>query len=268
MIGGLVPSERRVAQAVLADPRGTVRKTAAQVATEAATSATTVIRFARSVGFTGFQDLALTLARTSGPPPRLQAPISDDDTPAEIVAKVADSAAAALASSVETLDAAALERCTSALVDARHILVLGAGMTAPIALDAAYRFAHLRLPAEVVQDEQIQRVRVRSLGPDDVCLVIVHGGTYRPLIALARDAASRGATVVAVTSYRGTPITDVATISLVAGGQAITRGLEAWSSRLVHLAVIDMIFETVRNRIRPQSAALLDGMSDMIEEDE
>jgi len=267
-VGTLVPSELRVAQAVLADPHGVVRKTAAQVGAEAATSATTVVRFARSVGFSGFQDMALALARTAGPPPRVQAPIAAGDSTADIAHKVASSAAAALAYATETLDTTALHRCATELAEARHILVLGAGMTAPVALDAAYRFAHLRLPAEVVQDEQIQRVRVRALGPGDVCLVIAHGGTYRPLVSLAGDAADRGATVVAITSYRNTPLTDAATISLVAGGQAITRGLEAWSSRLVHLAVVDMIFETLRHRVRPLSGDLIDGAADMIEVDE
>jgi DNA-binding MurR/RpiR family transcriptional regulator len=264
-VGTLVPSERRVAEVVLADPHGLLRRTAGQVAVEAATSATTVVRFARSVGYSGFQDLALALARTAGPPPQVQAPITAGDSAAEIAGKVAASAASALAGATDTLDADDLQRCAEVLARARHVLVLGAGMTAPVAMDAAYRFIHLRLSAEFVQDEQIQRVRVRGLGAEDVCLVIAHGGTYRPLVTLAREAGARGATVVAITSYRGTPLTDAASISLVAGGQAVTRGLEAWSSRLVHLAVVDMLFETLRHRVSPLAGALIDGTADMIE---
>lgn len=257
-----------MAEAALADPDGVLRKTAAQIAAEASTSATTVIRFARSVGFSGLQDLALALARMSGPPPRVQTPISPDDDTAEIAEKVAASAAEALSRATDTLDPGALQAAAERIAAARHVLVLGAGMTAPVALDAAYRLVHLRLPAEAVQDEQIQRVRVRALRPGDVCVIIAHGGTYRPLVSLARTAASYGADVVAITSFRGTPLVDAAMVALVAGGQAVTRGLEAWSSRLVHLAVVDMLFETLRHRITPLSGALIDGAADMIEADE
>lgn len=63
-LGGLVASERRVAEVVLADPRGTIRMTASRLGALADTSATTVVRFARNVGFSGFQELAISLALT------------------------------------------------------------------------------------------------------------------------------------------------------------------------------------------------------------
>ncbi len=58
----LAPSERRVAEAVLADPAGVAGQTITSLARACLTSETTVMRFCRQLGFPGYPELRLALA--------------------------------------------------------------------------------------------------------------------------------------------------------------------------------------------------------------
>ena len=59
--GSLIPSEARVAERILADPEAVMYQSVTQLAGSAETSLSTVVRFCRSIGLSGFQDLKLAL---------------------------------------------------------------------------------------------------------------------------------------------------------------------------------------------------------------
>ena len=59
-INTLRPSERKVAVVVLSDPTITSKATLSEIAGLAGVSEPTVLRFARTLGFDGFQDLEET----------------------------------------------------------------------------------------------------------------------------------------------------------------------------------------------------------------
>ena len=62
----LPPAERRVAQRVIDDPEAVANSTITELAQACGTSETTVIRFCRAIGFTGYPELRLTLATEAG----------------------------------------------------------------------------------------------------------------------------------------------------------------------------------------------------------
>jgi DNA-binding MurR/RpiR family transcriptional regulator len=62
LMPNLAPVERRVAQAVLDDPQGVAWRSISELARACGTSATSVVRFCRSIGVRGYPDLRLALA--------------------------------------------------------------------------------------------------------------------------------------------------------------------------------------------------------------
>src|SRR5450755_1161607 len=62
LLPNLAPVERRVAQAVLDDPGGAARQSISELSRCCGTSATTVVRFCRAVGLSGYPELRLALA--------------------------------------------------------------------------------------------------------------------------------------------------------------------------------------------------------------
>ena len=89
----LPPAGQRVAQLVLADPAGVAGWTITELARRADTSETTVSRFCRAVGFSGYSQLRLTLATEvgrldAGPVRELGGDIGPGDDLATVVAKI------------------------------------------------------------------------------------------------------------------------------------------------------------------------------------
>ncbi|MGH3318901.1 MAG: MurR/RpiR family transcriptional regulator, partial [Streptosporangiaceae bacterium] len=66
LLPSLPPAERRVAQHLVEDPRLVASSTITELAHACGTSETTVIRFCRAIGFSGYPELRLMLATEAG----------------------------------------------------------------------------------------------------------------------------------------------------------------------------------------------------------
>src|SRR3954447_11059772 len=116
LLPSLPPAERRVAQRVIDDPAGVAGSTITELAHTCGTSETTVIRFCRAIGFTGYPELRLTLATEAG---RAQitaggrvvgSDIGPDDTLEDVVEKVTFADARAVEETAAQLDIKTLEK--------------------------------------------------------------------------------------------------------------------------------------------------------------
>lgn len=267
-LGTLVASERRVAEVVLSDPQAIVRMTASQLGAAADTSAMTVVRFARNVGFSGFQELAISLAMADpAVTPAASLELTTSDSPAEILASVSAIAGRAAAACAATIDPDALRDALEAIAGARHVLCLGAGLSLSVANDLAVRLNHLGISADAPADRQVQRVRAMHLRPDEVCFTILQGGTYPPIVDAAKDAARAGAHVIALTPFDGTPLTETARTPLLTGADEIHALVDAWPVRIQFMVVIDALIVALMNSDRTKYSRPLQDISDLIEQD-
>jgi DNA-binding MurR/RpiR family transcriptional regulator len=252
---------------VLADPDAVVLCSARDVAQTAGTSTTTVVRCCRSLGFAGYQDLRLALARSVESPVPATEPIGPHDSSGELLAKVVAAGAGAVSQSVSSLDTGELTKAIALLRGSRRVLFAAIGTAFPLALDAAYRFRHIGVDADAPQDTVMQRVAARRLGPGGVCVAVSHAGAAPATLAAARQAAAGGAPVIAVTSFHGTPLALLADVLLVAGSQEHSVRIEATASRLVHLTILDTLFMGVLQD-RPDAAHTeMAAIQDMLEQD-
>lgn len=231
---GSVAERARAAQVLLARGSDVVRMSVSEIAAAAGTGVGTVVRTCQSLGF---QDAKIALAQDLAP-----LVIDRGDSPADVLAKLAASSADALQRARSSVDAAALKRAAGMLAAATRVLVLGVGTSAPLAQDAAYRLLTLGIAAEAPADVHVQHVRAGLPRPGDVVVAVSHTGATRETVSAARRATESGAAVVAVTSFATTPLTEVADAALVAGGLETRCRVEAMTSRLAHLVVLDALF--------------------------
>lgn len=253
---GLVPSEARVARLVLSDPTAVIHWSVTELAQNAETSTTSVLRFCQRVGFTGYQDFKIALARDTIPPlQQLQEDVKESDAPRAILRKVVGSGSEAVAGAAATVQGDSFDRAVDLLDQAQRILVIGVGSSSPIAQDIAYRLLTIGLRAEAPIDVHVQHVMARLLGPEDVCLAISHTGSTRETVASVRSAVKAGATAIAITSFFHSPLTEIASVSLVTGGRETNYRIEAMASRLSHLAVLDALYVSLAVRDRERTAA-------------
>lgn len=235
----LSPTGGRIGDAVLAAPAEVVGLTVSELADRTGTSVGSVVRFCQdTLGLKGFHDLKLRLAADTAA--ATETSTAAPGTPAETVDAVLQTAVTGLEQLAGALDHTVLLEVARQLRRARRVLVAGVGTSAPIAADAAYRLRMLGVHTEMLTDPHQQHLAARMLDTDGCCLAISHTGQTQETLTALRAATDAGATTIGITSYLRSPFTELCDHAVIAGATE-RHGLEATTSRLVHLTVIDIL---------------------------
>ena len=253
MAPSLPPSDRRAAEVIAEWGEEVLAHSITEVAQAANVAESTVIRACKRLGFAGFQDLKLAIARDRRPQLELVADeITAQDSVSDVVAKLFAASAAVLSEAATSVNAQALAAVIDAVVAADRVLFTGMGPSSPMTQDAAYRFRCLGIKVDAPVDSLTQHLAARLLAPGDVCVVISHTGATRETLPMVEAARKAGAVTAAVTSYARSPLTSAVDHALVAGGRQLGFRVEAMASRLAHLCVLDALYVGVAMRTEPQ----------------
>lgn len=237
---------RQVADVVLADPERVIRASVSEVAAAARVSDATVVRLARLLGFRGYQEMKITLARDLvSPLDSLVEDLREGDSPETVVRKVFAANIRCLQDTLAVLDAKEMARAAYLLRAARKILVIGVGTSAPNAADCANKLFRLGLHCEAVTDGHLQVMKAALLGEGDCVLAISHSGSTKDPIETLRVAAGRGAQTICITNNSLSPIAKVARVRLLTASRETMFRSEAMSSRLAQASIIDALFTLV-----------------------
>jgi DNA-binding MurR/RpiR family transcriptional regulator len=253
LLPSLLPAERAVAAVFLDRACDVVEMSSQQVAEVAGASRATVVRTAQSLGFTGYQQLRVLLARDAGP---ASAPHPAPDTPAALVASTFAHVAASVPAMVALLDHADIARVVDLLATADRVLVVGNGLSAPLAVDAAARMISIGRRAEAPLDVISQQVSARQLGPGDTLLVISGSGANQSSVRAAQAAQRSGATVVLVTAFGRSPLVAHADVTLVVGMPDLTfRDELTLTSRVPQVILLEGLLAALTERLGEAAAA-------------
>ncbi|MFB6888268.1 MurR/RpiR family transcriptional regulator [Kitasatospora sp. NPDC056327] len=242
-LGELRGSEARVAEVLLARGADLVGLSVSDVAELAGTAPSSVVRACQRLGFRGYQELKIAAVRQAPAP--APDPADTRDPAARALSDTVRAAREALDGIATTLTPDGLRAAAEALNDADQVLVLGAGLSGAVVLDAAYRLRALGVRTDSSADPTTAQLAAAQLPPTAACLAISHTGATRTVVDAARHARDNGATVIALTSYARSPLTGTADHTLVAGGQDLVFGLETTASRIAHLTVLDALTLTL-----------------------
>ena len=272
LLPSLLPAERQVAQVLLDRAADAAELSSQQVADLAATSRATVVRAAQSLGYSGYQQLRVLLARDA----LLQRRAADSgDHGVRGVAaatfahfhQIQDSAVQMTA----LLDADEVARAVARLAAARRILVVGHGLSRSLSVDVTARLVRLGLQAEQLSDRMDQLVVTRLLGPDDVVLVISGSGAHSDSLALAREAAAGEPALIVITAFARSAIAQLADILLVVGmpNTSFTDEL-TYTTRIPQAILIEGLMGSLRDQLgergRRAAALALSAVSDHVHE--
>ena len=237
----LSPSEKRVAEWVLAHPREATDATLAHIAGECKTSEPTVLRFCRRLGLGGFRELGIRLAESlSAPGSYVHRDVNPDDSAADAVMKVMDASIQSLAEMRAQLSSMPVDETTRAMAAARQIAFAGLGASGHVARDACHKFFRLGIPCASLTDTPMILQFAAIVEPDDVLVLLSHTGRWQEFAQAADIARERGATVVAITNPESA-LADAASILFPCRVVEDTNVFTPMSSRLGQLALLDAI---------------------------
>lgn len=234
-------SERKVANVILNDPAVATRSSIAALARAADVSEPTVNRFCRSFSANGFPDFKIQLAQSmaSGTPYVSQS-VDADDSVDVFSDKILRSTIASLDETRKALDSQKLSEAINYLIQAKQVAFFGMGGSAAVALDAQHKFFRFNIPVTAYNDALMQRMVAASASTGDAIVVISYTGRTRELVEIAQSARDNGATVIAITAP-DSPLAEACTVTLDVTAPEDTEMYIPMTSRIIHLAIIDIL---------------------------
>ncbi|WP_405224461.1 MurR/RpiR family transcriptional regulator [Lentisalinibacter sediminis] len=237
----LSPAEARVGRWLLDHPRQGLEATLAEVAAGAGTSEPTVVRFCRRLGLGGFRELRIRLAESLGRPADfVHRGVLPNDSAADAVGKVIDSAVRALMGLRDSVGLMPIAEIVEVMADARQIVFAGLGASGYVARDARQKFFRLGIPCAVATDGPTILQSAAIAGPQDVFVFVSHTGAQGELIRAAVHCRKRGATVIAVTRSASALGWEAGYI-LESHSTEDTSLYTPMESRLAQLAILDAV---------------------------
>ncbi len=241
-------SEKKVAECVLKNPDLAMRCTITDLAEMAAVSEPTVIRFCRKLGLSGYMELRLSLANALPTSKYILENVSDEDKFPEIFNKLFNSAKEAFNNTMNNLDLKTLELAADAMADADRIEFYGLGGSGVVAMDAHHKFFRIGVPCISYDDPHMQVMSAALLTAKDAVVAISHTGSTKDILESVKVAKKSGATVIGISGSKKTPLAKYCDYAISVNSQEVALRLAPMTSRLVQLAIIDVLFVSIAMR--------------------
>jgi glucokinase len=237
----LSPAEQRVATLVLEHPRKVLSEPIAEIAKLADVSQPTVIRFCRSLGFSGLADFKLKFAGSlTGTIPVRHSQVRMTDSTHDLSAKVIDNTVSAILKFRDQLDVNSIDRAIEILRRAKRVEFYAMGNARVVALDGQHKFFRFRIPASSYGDSHLFALAAELLGPGDVVIAISTTGQLPELLSAVDTARAAGADVIAITSSKSA-LARKASICLAVDHSEDSTTFLSMISRILQLLLIDIM---------------------------
>ncbi len=239
----------KIAAVLIDDPKAPLSLSITELAERAGTSAASVTRFCRMIGYGGYAPLRVGIAEDVGRGGGRAAWIADigrsfgpDDPPNEIQRALLNTHVRSLQTTSELLDMPTAIRVASAIAKSRHVDVYGVGGSALTALEVEARL--YRIGINVHTWAEVHNGLTSAAILDDRCVAIGVSNTGRTdeTIQMLAVAKAAGAYTVAITGNPDSPLARTAHDVLIAASPDAYLQPADLSARHCQLFVVDLLY--------------------------
>lgn len=239
----LTKTEQKTATYILENPSDVIHMTITELAEAAKNAEATVFRLCKKLGFSGYQELKIALAGDLYTPlESVYKEVDPADSIGTMISKIFHGISEGLQDTLKIIDEDAVEKAIVAITTAKRIDVYGSGGSAVIASDIEHRFMRFGISVRAYSDPHLQIASATLLEPGDVVIAVSHTGANRDILDAVKVANSNHVTTIAITSYMRSPLSQMAKIALHGMGREVTYRSEAMASRMIHLAIVDVLY--------------------------
>jgi RpiR family carbohydrate utilization transcriptional regulator len=246
-------AERGVARVILEDPEAVLALSISELAERSGVADATVVRLARRLGLSGFQEMKLLIAADRSQEAELTVAAPPGDGLAGEVERLVGLHLAALRATQDLLVVADLEAVAERLSVARLVELYGVGTSALAARYLAYRLIRMGVVAHFEEDAHYQAMGTVLADPGCVAVAFSQSGSTYSVVGALKAARDSGAFTVAVTRFRHAPLTAAAAVTLLTGADETPYGSGALSGLISQLCVADVL-AVATGRRQPEKA--------------
>jgi DNA-binding MurR/RpiR family transcriptional regulator len=251
VVGDLTPTERRIAEAVVAEPTLLAFGSVSDLAGRVGTSRPSIVRFATKLGFDGYTQLQQhvrgNLSRQlSRPSERIR---SEDDAAVPVRAGIEES----IASVFDALEGDRLAQLVSPLVQAKRIWILSGELSLAGAGALHSGLAMVRPGVRLLEDHSYG-TDLSDVERGDAAVVIDFMRYRRQIAAATRTLADAGVTIVAITDGPLSPLVELADVS----SQIKVPAVGPFDSSVPVVALCELLVAQVTNELHEDATNRID----------
>ena len=239
----------KIAAVLSDDPKAPLSLSITELAERAGTSAASVTRFCRMIGYGGYAPLRVSIAEDVGRGGAQAAWIADigrsfgpADPPEEIRRALLNTHVLSLQTAAGLLDLPTAIRVADAIVKARHLDVYGVGGSALTALETEARLYRIGINVHTWAEVHNGLTSAAILDPQCVAIGISNTGRTDETIQMLSLAKASGAYTVAITGNPDSPLARVADDVLIAAAPDGYLQPADLSARHCQLFVVDLLY--------------------------
>lgn len=259
----LSEKEKRIADFILQHPKESVNPSIEALAERIGISESTMVRFARKLGYSGYQRFRIALARETVPPSEQ---LFETDLPQgeDPVALVFANARRSLEATYEKIDRAGIQKAAKRLCEASAVYLMGLGGSNILAQDAYHKLIRTGINCHYACDYHLQLMLASQATSTAVAVLISHTGSAHDTLALAEELHSNGCFIIVLTSNTRSPLARLADLVLLVSTAPHSMVSESFSARITSLVLIDILYVEVLGQLGEQGMEQLNKMRGVI----
>lgn len=251
----LSAAERAVADYLLVQREHLANMSARQIARNVYTSPSTVVRLCQKFGFNGYEDFReellaelhyLTSHFTKVDP---NYPFSFGERRRVTANKIGALYREIIDDTLELIDEAALDRAVELIDAAEEVYVCSAGVQADIA--EGFKGEMLKIGRNVVVESYVNAAYYRAAHVDprhSVFMVASYSGETEQLMRVVRKLHDRSVPLIAITSFGGNTLSDLADVVLpVSSHERLEGNLGQFSMNVSTMLLLDVLYASIFN---------------------
>lgn len=239
-------AEKKVADFVLNHPQDAVNSNVTQLAKRSGVSDATVTRMCRHLGYKGYYQFRLMLAKDIGRDVDIKEEI-ELQKEANPVAKIFEQYANSIINVGANLNVDDFKQCANLIKSSHNVIVIAVGNTMPLALYTGFRLERMGVHAYYNDLPEYFLNHINLADPNDIVLAISQSGSSRQIVQGMELAKKKGLKRIAITGYRQSPVSSLADFVLVSNEKNESFNYYKNYAHLKETAVIDALLAFVMN---------------------
>lgn len=242
------------------------------LANEIGVSQSSVYQFVKKIGYSGFQEFKIDIARNSNYQPTFQNvnsvngadDISPDDDSITIAKKVLQANIYSLSNATQFLTKELLDNVLALMYSAKTLHFFGQGGSSIVAFDSFHKFIRTNYRCNYIFDYHMQLSFVTKLTSEDCVFIFSHSGKTKESINLARQVKKTNAKMITLTGNSGSELAGLSDEAIIVVTEEGLFRAESLASRISYLTVMDILYTNTMYHNFDQNADSLKKIRDSI----
>lgn len=239
----------KIAVLLLESPDAPLRLSITELAEEAGTSAATVTRFCRTIGFSGYAPFRVAVASDTGRQHAIERWSEDigrafgpEDTPTQVMSTLLTAHTRSLRSTAEFIDLDQLASLAARIATCEHVDLYGIGGSAVMAEEMQSRLYRIGINSHYWQEVHSGLTSASLQNEHCIAIGISNTGFTEETIQMIECARSTGALTIAVTSSPESPLAQAADANIVTLAHEKFLQPDDLSAKHSQLFVLDLLY--------------------------